>query len=701
MALIGEIRKRSWILIVLIGLAMGGFLLMDMFSRMGVGGLMNPNQMGSVSGEKIDAQEFFAREQALFQSSENSFGNKDALWNLYIQEILLAKMQKKLGIGVSEEEKTELYSNGPNISPIILQNFQYNTELYGQYKQAADAGQLNEQQQADWDRMGESIVLNRIETKMNNLISKAIYTPTWMADMDNAEKTATMNFKFVGIPFSSIQEEIEVTDSDISKYIKKYAYRYKTKEETRKASYVSFNVIPSAADSASVEGEIKKQIANYKVTKDDDEVFLSDNIGIYSEKFYKKTDISPLIADSLFQKPVGSIVGPYQEGRQYKAAKIIARQNIPDSVQVRHILIGVQQANANYAGMTRANEIADSLKDVLATQPGITFDSLATANSNDPDTKDKGGDLGLNNTFPFGEAFDNAVMYDVTPNTLTKVESDYGVHLVEVTSTKNSGATGVKVGYLVKDIIPSDETIKVAREKAYEFVANNRTVEQMNKAASENQDITVVSSGPMKKADHNVTGLGSEDESRNIVKWMYSADVGEVSNAIYTFYDKELSYDSKFVIAGLASKQPEGLPSAKDMRAELEAQVLNEKKGEMIVKQIKDGDKVDAIASQFSSSVQEPTGINFNASFIPGLGNEPEVLGLLYNMEAGQTSKPILGNSGVYVVEMVSKTEAQPIADYTATKKQVSAQMQQSVAQNIFEAMKSKAKIKDKRSNFY
>ena len=642
MALIGEIRKRSWILIVLIGLAMGGFLLMDMFSRMGVGGLMNPNQMGSVSGEKIDAQAFFAREQALFQSSEDSFGNKDALWNLYVQEILLAKMQKQLGIGVSEEEKTELYNVGQNISPIILQNFQYNTELYGQYKQAADAGQLNEQQQADWDRMSESIVLNRIETKMNNLMSKAIYTPTWMADMDNAEKTATMNFKFVGVPFSSVQEEVTVTNSDISKYIKKYGYRFKTQDETRKAAYVAFNVVPSSADSAAVKGEIASQIASYKTTEDDNEVFLADNYGIYSDKFYKRAEVSPLIADSLFQRPVGTIVGPYQEGRQYKAAKIIARQSIPDSVRVRHILIGVRQASANYAGMERANEIADSLQNVLQTQSGITFDSLATANSNDPDTKDKGGDLGLNNKFPFGEAFDNSVMFDVTPNTLTKVESDYGVHLVEVTSVKSSGATGVKVGYLVKDIVPSEETIKTARTKAYEFVANNRTIEQMNKSAAENTEISVVTSGPMTATDHNVTGLGSEDESRNIVKWMYKADVGEVSNAIYTFYDKELAYDSKFVIAGFSSKQPEGLPSAKDMKSELEAQVLNEKKGEMIMKKIKAGDALDAIATQLGSSVQEPTGVNFNASFVPGLGNEPDVLGLLYNLEAGQKSKPIL-----------------------------------------------------------
>ncbi len=701
MALIGEIRKRSWILIVLIGLAMGGFLLMDMFSRVGVGGLMNPNQMGSVGGEEINAQEFFAREQALFQSSENSFGNKDALWNLYVQEILLAKMQEQLGIGVSEEEKTELYSVGQNISPIILQNFQYNTELYSQYKRAADAGELNEQQQVDWDRMSESIVLNRIETKMNNLMSKAIYTPTWMADMDNAEKTATMNFKFVGVPFSSIQEEVKVTNSDISKYIKKYSYRFKTKDETRKAAYVAFNVVPSSADSATIKGEIAEQVSNYKATEDDNEVFLADNYGIYSEKFYKRSEVSPLVADSLFQRPVGTIVGPYQEGRQYKAAKIIARQSIPDSVQVRHILIGVQQASANYAGMERASEIADSLMNVLQTQPSVTFDSLAIANSNDPDTKDKGGDLGLNDKFPFGEAFDNSVMFDVKPNTLTKVESDYGVHIVEVTSVKSSGSTGVRVGYLVKDIIPSEETTKVARKKAYDFIASNRTIEQMNKSAAESQDVSVVSSGPMAKTDHNVLGLGSEDESRNIVKWMYRAEVGEVSNAIYTFYDKDLAYDSKFVIAGFASKQPEGLPSATDMKAELETAVMNEKKGEMIIKQIKAGDKVDAIATQLGSSVQAPTGISFNQSFIPGLGNEPEVLGLLYNMEAGQTSKPILGNSGVYVVEMVSKTEAQPIADYSASKKQISTQMQQGVAQNIFEAMKGKAKIKDKRSNFY
>jgi peptidyl-prolyl cis-trans isomerase D len=700
MALIGEIRKRSWILIVLIGLAMGGFLLMDMFSRMGVGGLMNPNTIGSVNGEKINAQEFFAREQALFQSSENSFGNKDALWNLYIQEILLDKMAKKLGIDVSEEEKTELYSLGPNLSPIILQNFQYNTELYGQYKQAADAGQLNEQQQADWDRMGESIILNRKETKMNNLISKAIYTPTWMADMDNAEKTTGLNFKFVGIPFSTITEEIKVTDSDISKYIKKYGYRYKNTEETRKGSYVSFDVIASAKDSANIKAELVSEIAEYKATKDDDEVFIADHYGTYSKAYVKKATLNPSIADTLFNLPIGSIVGPYVDGRQFKAAKIIDRKSIPDSVQVRHILIGVQQASGNFAGMERANEIADSLKNLIQTK-GMTFDSLVVANTNDPDTKDKGGDLGLNNKFPFGEDFDNAVMFDVAPNTLTKVESDYGVHLLEVTSTKSSGATGVKVGYLAKDIVPSEETIKAARAKAYDYVAKTRTIEQMKKSANEKTKISVASTGALTNTDHNVTGLGSDDASREVVKWMYKAKVGEVSDIIYTFYDKELAYDSKFVIVGLASKQPKGLPSAKDMREELEPLVLNEKKGEMIVKKIKEGDNVDAIASQFSSAVQEPTNITFSQSFIPGLGNEPEVLGLLYGMEAGKTSKPIIGNSGVFVAQLVSKTEPQPIADYAAVKQQISSEMQGAVNQTIFEAMKKNAKIKDNRSRFY
>ena len=53
MALIGKIRKNSWILIVMIGLGLGGFIIMDMTS--GQQSVFGSGQftMGEVEGEKL------------------------------------------------------------------------------------------------------------------------------------------------------------------------------------------------------------------------------------------------------------------------------------------------------------------------------------------------------------------------------------------------------------------------------------------------------------------------------------------------------------------------------------------------------------------------------------------------------------------------------------------------------------------------
>ena len=58
MALIGKIRNNSWLLIVLIGLGLGGFILMDMMSgQQSVFG-QSQNVIGSIEGQKVDANEF-------------------------------------------------------------------------------------------------------------------------------------------------------------------------------------------------------------------------------------------------------------------------------------------------------------------------------------------------------------------------------------------------------------------------------------------------------------------------------------------------------------------------------------------------------------------------------------------------------------------------------------------------------------------
>ena len=70
MALIGKIRDNSWILIGLVGLALAGFILMDMVSWSNRGGMGGQFTMGKVAGKTIDWNDFQRSEQILYQNAQ-------------------------------------------------------------------------------------------------------------------------------------------------------------------------------------------------------------------------------------------------------------------------------------------------------------------------------------------------------------------------------------------------------------------------------------------------------------------------------------------------------------------------------------------------------------------------------------------------------------------------------------------------------
>ena len=59
---------------------------------------------------------------------------------------------------------------------------------------------------------------------------------------------------------------------------------------------------------------------------------------------------------------------------------------------------------------------------------------------------------------------------------------------------------------------------------------------------------------------------------------------------------------------------------------------------------------LDALASQFNVEVQEATDISLTSTFVPGAGNEPEVIGTAFALAPQSVSKAIVGNSGVFVL---------------------------------------------------
>ena len=128
MATLGNIRKRSGLLLAVIGVAMLAFILGDFMQSQRVGG-SSQIIIGEIEGEKVMPQNFQNKvdEQIEIQSSQNpNFSINEAtrgqirsqVWNQFVRDILMNKQYNSLGIALSDKEWVERLS-GSNVHPEI------------------------------------------------------------------------------------------------------------------------------------------------------------------------------------------------------------------------------------------------------------------------------------------------------------------------------------------------------------------------------------------------------------------------------------------------------------------------------------------------------------------------------------------------------------------------------------------------------
>lgn len=701
MALISKIRKNSWLLVVLIGLGLAGFIIMDMTS--GQQSVFGSSQLsvGEVDGQKLDWNQFNRVEQVLYGNSGGEvFSRRKQLWDYFVEEAIVQEEAEALGLQVSKTELMDLQF-GANPSPVIRQRFmdpstrQINFQQLNSIKTAIENGTFTDpQMRAYWAHQEKEIIKERLQSKLNAMVSKAIYTPTWMAEMGHQEQNLSIDMAYVKVPFDEIDNtEVALTDEDYENYLDKNAARYRQDEETRKLEYTVFDVIPTSADSAKLREKIAGVIPEFEST-DNDSAFVERNYGTINGVYLTKEDLSPTVADTAFSIPVGSVYGPYFDQGSYKAMKVTARLAMADSADTRHILISANNPQA----FTAAKKTIDSLENLLLTG-AATFDSLAVKFSQDPGSASKGGKYEDVTPNQFVPEYNDVLFVTGQIGQLYKVRSDFGWHLIEVLSRSPNTTERVKTAFIEERIVPTEDTQNDVYERALAFVGQNRELEEMRKSA-EAEGLDVETSNSLKKNDFAVGALGAGQASRDMIRWAFNAGKGEVSPEIYAFQDPVDYYTNKYVVAGLRSVQSAGLPSVENIKDELEQLVINEKKGAMIAQRIQ-GDNLEAIASSFSSQVDTATNVTFSATFVPKLGSEPKVIGKAFVLDQGQVSEPVVGKSGVYVVKVIRKPDAGQATNIPQLRRNISAPVRSQVASQLMQAMKKNAEIEDNRSRFY
>ncbi|MCB0637436.1 MAG: peptidylprolyl isomerase, partial [Lewinella sp.] len=575
-----------------------------------------------------------------------------------------------LGLGLSPAEVREL-EFGANPSPIIRRNFPnpqqpgtINRQQLDYFKEIIEGdrvadeiaqGRLAPSFMEFWRTQRREVIKDRIQTKLVALVQKAMYTPTWMAEMGYEEQSQFIDFAYVKIPYDEIaNQDVTISDSDLEAYLRDHRNQFERDQEMREMQYLVFDVMPTPADSAAVRATVEELMGEF-ATAENDSNFVLRNEGIITPFYSTAEELSPVISDTIAGLSAGDVYGPYIEGGQYKAVKVLDRAVMADSADTRHILLSASTPEQ----FATASQRADSIMNVL--RAGATpFDSLVVAFSQDPGSNTNGGKYEGVTPNQFVPEFNKVLFITGEIGPLYKVRTSYGIHIVEVLSRYGESEDRYQVAFISKDIIPSRETMANRYEDATAFIAANRDLTSLRAAADE-AGMRIETAPPTDINGYTLGSLGYSNETRDIVCWAFSADEGDVSPSVYTFTDQQRYYDNKYVVVGLSDIQYPGLPEVSEVRDQLELAVMNQKKGETIVSRLSGVTALNGAASAFNVPVDTASNVAFNQATVPGLGNEGKVMAAAFQLEQGQTSAPIQGETGVFMVQTTRKpTLGQP-----------------------------------------
>jgi len=705
MAAIGEIRKRSWLLVVVIVVGMLAFILGDTLSR--GGGAIEQAAIAKVNGEEITSLDYQQMVEAEFDKTNKAFqalngqpapsSMKQQLTETYLSQYLNQQMFQaeydKLGIEVTDEEFNDL-----------LQGNNVNGQLYEPYgfflgpdrkfsrdsmNRLLPAYLQNPGFQFFFENIiGEQAEKSQLQNKYFNMLEKGLYVTSYEAKKSFEANGNTVNFDFVHAPFSSVTiDEAGVTESDMRAYYAEHKNekRYEQKDKIS-FQFVEFEITPSEDDLFAAREYLQDRVELFKEAK-------NDTAFVVNNSDSKNTDFGagnfPSEIDSIVNNAEnGDVIGPYRDGDYFKISKVL-KNSYKKEAEVRHILLG----NNEYPNQELQQERADSLVKALK-RSRRGFEDAVEKFSTDLGSKEKGGKY---------EWFDEKTMvpeftkvsFEEPVGTITQTRTQFGIHIIEVLGRRQSEAKELVVATVDSEIRRSRQTINSVRDKALEFITSfdkNNVSDSAFRSAATKVGLAVTPADDILITQKDMPEFGTNFEQ--VKKWAFSknTDEGDISD--------ELVFERTVAVGHLLRRSKAGTPSWEDLSQSLknsvEYEVMNEKKAE-ILKGRMTGATIEEIAGQVKATVMSAENVTLAGSNITNIGNEPSVVGTAFGMEVNATSKPVVGNSGVFVVRVKSLNSVETPENFDQQKTSGTSQLRANAKNRAFEALKELSGMEDNR----
>ena len=554
MAVLGQIRKRSIFLIIVIGMALFAFVISGVFTSNGGFGANKP--IGEINGEEIDYETFnMMVEQAQTVYGLNTLNAVNLAWNQGIKNQALLQELDKLGIDAGKDQLEQIISGDESI--VMNPLFQNEIGLFEFNKFSNYISQLkstNPNMYNQW-RLQEQNIISLAKQKIYfDLIKSSVISTDVESNIQYHLENDKVNIEYLRIPYDLIPDSIvQIKDSEISSYLRNNRNNYE-KGESRKVEYVFIPEVASSLDEDNIRSDLEQlrdgfsqlnpvsntieEIKGFKDVKD-----YSEFVEIYSDVswdsiFRTKQDVTGEFSDILFGLKIGEVFGPYKDGNTYKISRMIDKK---------------RDGNLNKV------LIADVVKDIIPSND-TSNDIYRMASQAEFDANN---DLPLNNSDSslFIDSFESFEQFDSGLPGITNSRQVIKWLYEDETRVGNVKRFTLNQGYIVakalnfnKKSLPSvndvrDEVSKIIRkDKKLDFLLKKYRSSIDIESIAQEYDIELERASAVTQNDPLLVGAGDEPY---IIGSSFSLDTNETSkilkgnNGIYLvrLLSKEIAED--------------------------------------------------------------------------------------------------------------------------------------------------------------
>jgi len=359
---------------------------------------------------------------------------------------------------------------------------------------------------------------------------------------------------------------------------------------------------------------------------------------------------------------------------------------VPARASVKVVVLDkTPTASDTAAAYTDAEEIMQEIRD------GGDFAEIAEAESTDQPTAGVGGDLGVFNRGRMVPAFDSAVFAASAGDLVGPVQTSFGLHVIEVQDRWAQDSAQARHILLPINRTDESEIQLLTLADSLEDLGEEMALDQAaTMAGLPSTTLDIAQNFPF------LPGAGQVSEGAD---WAFEeASPGDVSPVFET--------PTAFYALELVSSEPEGVLPLEDASAAIASTLLFEAKmaqaqvdAQDLVARVRGGMVLSNAAAEMELDVRSAGPFSRN-DFVAGVGRQNAAIGAAFGLEPGDVSDVVPTPANVYILEVLSRTDA----DSTAWLAQITEQRQAAIAirqqarlTEWIEALRASANIRDRR----